>query len=129
MPTYEYACTDCGQHLEVVQSFTDEPLTTCAVCGGPMRKVFGAIGIVLKGSGFYKNDSRSSPTKSGEAGGSKKGSDGESTPSAPAKESSGDKSSTSTSSGSGSSGESSSVGSSSGGAADRGSSPAKAATT
>jgi len=60
MPTYEYACTSCGEHTEVVQSFADEPLTECPLCGGPLRKVFGSIGIVLKGSGFYKTDSRSS---------------------------------------------------------------------
>lgn len=59
MPTYEYACTACGTHLEAVQKFTDDPLTTCPHCGGPLRKVFGSIGIVLKGSGFYRNDSRS----------------------------------------------------------------------
>lgn len=58
MPTYEYVCTQCGQHVEVVQSFSDAPLTTCDLCGGALRKVFGNIGIVLKGSGFYKNDSR-----------------------------------------------------------------------
>ena len=60
MPTYEYACTSCGHHLEAVQSFTDDPLTTCPECGGTLRKVFGAVGIVLKGSGFYKTDSRAS---------------------------------------------------------------------
>ena len=60
MPTYEYACTSCGHHLEVVQSFQDEPLTECPACGAPLRKVFGAVGIVLKGSGFYKTDSRNS---------------------------------------------------------------------
>src|SRR5437588_5771465 len=59
MPTYEYACKDCGEHLEVVQSFKDEPLTECPNCGGKLRKVFGNIGITFKGSGFYKTDSRS----------------------------------------------------------------------
>lgn len=58
MPTYEYACKSCGEHLEVVQSFKDEPLTTCPQCEGELRKVFGAIGIAFKGSGFYKTDSR-----------------------------------------------------------------------
>src|SRR5450755_4594513 len=58
MPTYEYACTSCGEHLEVVQSFRDDALTTCPACSGPLRKVFGSIGVVFKGSGFYKNDSR-----------------------------------------------------------------------
>ena len=59
MPTYEYRCKDCGEHLEVVQAFTDDPLTECPACGGPLRKVFGNIGITFKGSGFYKTDSRS----------------------------------------------------------------------
>ena len=59
MPTYEYACRDCGSHLEVVQSFSDDPLTECPHCGGALRKVFGSIGITFKGSGFYKTDSRS----------------------------------------------------------------------
>jgi putative FmdB family regulatory protein len=58
MPTYEYACTSCGHHLEIFQSFSEEPLTTCPECGGDLRKVFGSIGIVLKGSGFYRTDSR-----------------------------------------------------------------------
>ena len=58
MPTYEYACTTCGHRLEAVQSFSDEPLTECPECGGALRKVYGAVGIVLKGSGFYKTDSR-----------------------------------------------------------------------
>jgi putative FmdB family regulatory protein len=60
MPTYVYACTSCGKHLEVVQSMKDEPLTECAECGGRLRKVFSPIGIVFKGSGFYKTDSRTS---------------------------------------------------------------------
>jgi putative FmdB family regulatory protein len=60
MPTYEYACKSCGTHLEVVQSFSDDALTECPSCKGSLRKVFGAVGISFKGSGFYKNDSRSS---------------------------------------------------------------------
>ena len=60
MPTYEYRCKDCGTELEVVQSFTDDALTTCEACGGRLRKVFGSVGISFKGSGFYKTDSRSS---------------------------------------------------------------------
>ncbi|MEO5679217.1 MAG: FmdB family zinc ribbon protein, partial [Acidimicrobiales bacterium] len=59
MPTYEYACKECGEHLDVVQKFTDDALTTCPSCQGPLRKVFGSIGISFKGSGYYKNDSRS----------------------------------------------------------------------
>jgi putative FmdB family regulatory protein len=66
MPTYEYRCKDCGEHLEVVQAFTDDALTECPACKGELRKVFGNIGITFKGSGFYKTDSRSkkSATKS-----------------------------------------------------------------
>jgi putative FmdB family regulatory protein len=58
VPTYQYACTDCGDKSEVVQRFTDDPLTVCAVCGGKLRKVFSPVGIVFKGSGFYRTDSR-----------------------------------------------------------------------
>src|SRR5690606_21593073 len=58
MPTYEYRCKDCGEHLEVVQSFRDDPLTECPSCKGTLRKVFQPIGIAFKGSGFYKTDSR-----------------------------------------------------------------------
>lgn len=63
MPTYEYACTSCGHRFDVVQSFSDDPLTACPVCGAPLRKVFSPVGIVLKGSGFYKTDSRTSGGK------------------------------------------------------------------
>jgi putative FmdB family regulatory protein len=63
MPTYEYACTECGKHIEVVQSMSDAPLATCAICGGRLRKVFSPIGIVFKGSGFYRTDSRGKPAK------------------------------------------------------------------
>jgi putative FmdB family regulatory protein len=63
MPTYEYACTECGDRTEVVQSIADAPLTTCAVCGGKLRKVFSPVGIVFKGSGFYRTDSRGKPAK------------------------------------------------------------------
>lgn len=58
MPTYEYACKSCGKHLEVHQSFTDDALTTCPSCEGPLRKVFANIGIAFKGSGFYSTDNR-----------------------------------------------------------------------
>jgi putative FmdB family regulatory protein len=58
MPTYEYACRDCGHHLEVVQSFNDEPLQTCERCHGQLRKVFSAAGIIFKGSGYYVTDTR-----------------------------------------------------------------------
>lgn len=60
MPTYQYRCRDCGEELEVVQSFTDKPKTKCPACKGSLRKVFAAPGISFKGSGFYKNDSRGS---------------------------------------------------------------------
>ncbi len=59
MPTYQYACTECGGQLEAVQKFTDDPLTVHEDCGGRLRKVFSPVGIVFKGSGFYKTDSRS----------------------------------------------------------------------
>jgi putative FmdB family regulatory protein len=59
MPTYEYGCTSCGQHIEVFQRISEDPLTTCGVCGGTLRKVFHPAGIVFKGSGFYATDSRS----------------------------------------------------------------------
>ncbi len=59
MPTYEYRCDSCAKNFDVVQSFTDDPLTECPTCGSPVRKVFGSVGIVFKGSGFYKTDSRS----------------------------------------------------------------------
>lgn len=58
MPTYEYVCTDCGNNLEVVQRFTDESLTECPVCHGRLRKMFYPVGVVFKGSGFYRTDSR-----------------------------------------------------------------------
>lgn len=58
MPTYEYRCQDCGTSVEVVQSFSAEPLTVCGVCGGRLRRVFHPVGIVLKGSGFYSTDNR-----------------------------------------------------------------------
>lgn len=67
MPTYEYACRDCGRHLEVVQSFTDKPLTKCPSCKGVLKKVFSPVGIVLKGSGFYKTDNRSASSKASSA--------------------------------------------------------------
>ncbi len=60
MPTYEYECQSCHQRVEAVQKFSDPALTTCEACGGDLRKVFSAVGIVFKGSGFYKNDSRGS---------------------------------------------------------------------
>lgn len=100
MPTYEYRCRECGHELEVVQSFTDDALTTCPACGAEsLRKVFGAVGISFKGSGFYKTDSRGSSSSTSDS---------------------------STSSGSSSSGSSSSSESSSGSSTDSSSSTASA---
>jgi putative FmdB family regulatory protein len=70
MPTYEYRCRNCGEPLEVVQSFTDDPLTECPACGGELRKVFQAVGIAFKGSGFYKTDSRKAAKSSASSSGS-----------------------------------------------------------
>ncbi len=70
MPTYQYACTACGEKHEAVQAFTDAPLTECPACGGTLRKVFSAVGVVFKGSGFYKNDSRKSSSEGSGDGGS-----------------------------------------------------------
>jgi putative FmdB family regulatory protein len=63
VPTYQYACTACGHQLEAVQSFADEPLTECPACQGRLRKLFSAVGVVFKGSGFYRTDSRGKPAK------------------------------------------------------------------
>ncbi|MFL6084868.1 MAG: FmdB family zinc ribbon protein, partial [Mycobacterium sp.] len=60
MPTYSYACTECGDRFDAVQAFTDSALTTCAKCNGRLRKLFGNVGVVFKGSGFYRTDSRES---------------------------------------------------------------------
>ena len=67
MPTYEYACTACGHRLEAVQSFSDDPLTECPECGAALRKVYSPVGIVLKGSGFYKTDSRAAAKSNGKS--------------------------------------------------------------
>lgn len=65
MPTYEYACKKCGERLEVMQSFSDKPLTRHKTCGGELQKVYHPAGLIFKGSGFYVTDSRSSGKKSG----------------------------------------------------------------
>ncbi|HZE30454.1 MAG TPA: FmdB family zinc ribbon protein [Actinoallomurus sp.] len=62
MPTYQYACTECGEPLEVVQKFSDDALTECPACGGRLRKIFSPAAIVFRGSGFYRTDSRKSST-------------------------------------------------------------------
>ncbi len=67
MPTYEYACRGCEEHFEVVQSFSDDPLTTCASCGGELRKVFSAAGLIFKGSGWHIKDYSSSSTSTAPA--------------------------------------------------------------
>jgi putative FmdB family regulatory protein len=63
VPTYQYACTECGHGFEQFQSFSDDALTECPTCGGRLRKVFNSVGIVFKGSGFYRNDSREAAAK------------------------------------------------------------------
>ncbi|MFY1700322.1 FmdB family zinc ribbon protein [Micromonospora sp. WMMA1923] len=126
MPTYQYACTACGHQLEAVQSFADEPLTECPACEGRLRKVFNSVGVVFKGSGFYRTDSRAagSEGKTGGNGKSKSESSGGSSGSSDSSTGSstgGSSSSGSTGgSGSGSSGSGSSGGSSSGGSSNGG---------
>ncbi|MET7681381.1 FmdB family zinc ribbon protein [Streptomyces sp. NPDC005423] len=110
MPTYQYQCTECGEGLEAVQKFTDDALTECPNCGGRLKKVFSAVGIVFKGSGFYRNDSRGSSS---------------STSPAPAKPSTSAESKPSAPSGSGSSGSGSSSDSKSSGSSTTGSSSSK----
>jgi putative FmdB family regulatory protein len=103
MPTYSYACRDCGHAFDIQQAFTDDALTVCPNCGGQLRKVFGAVGVTFNGSGFYRTDSRgtkSSGVSGGSSGSSSSGSSG---------------SGSSGSSSSGSSGSSSSSGGSSSG--------------
>jgi putative FmdB family regulatory protein len=68
LPTYEYHCDECSKNFDVVQSFHDDPLTTCPTCGAPVKKIFGNVGIVFKGSGFYKTDSRGGTGKRSEVG-------------------------------------------------------------
>ncbi|MFT4228199.1 FmdB family zinc ribbon protein [Micropruina sp.] len=94
MPTYQYRCQDCSSELEVVQKFTDDPLTRCPTCEGTLRKVFSAVGVVFKGSGFYATDSRAAKKTSSTSSSSTK------TDSKPSEAKGGDsKSSGSTSSG------------------------------
>lgn len=68
MPTYQYACTACAHEFDAVQSFADDPLTECPVCAGRLRKLFGSVGVVFKGSGFYRNDSRAASNGKGAGG-------------------------------------------------------------
>jgi putative FmdB family regulatory protein len=102
VPTYQYQCTECGEGLEAVQKFTDEALTECPSCEGRLRKVFSAVGIVFKGSGFYRTDSRGSSSASTDS------SDGSAKSSSSGKNDSGSSSSNSSSAGTSSSSSSSS---------------------
>jgi putative FmdB family regulatory protein len=117
VPTYQYVCTECGDQVEAVQKFTDDPLTVHDACGGRLRKVFSPVGIVFKGSGFYRTDSRkgssastpassSSSSDSSSSAGDKKSGDGDKKAGdKPASSSSASSSSSSSSSAKGSSGE------------------------
>ena len=103
MPTYQYVCTECGGQLEAVQKFTDESLTVHEDCGGRLRKVFSPVGIVFKGSGFYRTDSRgngssgasTSSSSSSKEGGSKESGSSSSADSSSSAAKSGDSSSSS----------------------------------
>ncbi|MGV9412590.1 FmdB family zinc ribbon protein [Nocardia sp. NPDC003693] len=100
MPTYSYACTECDNKFDIVQSFSDDALTTCDRCNGKLRKLFNSVGIVFKGSGFYRTDSRNGTTSSEPAKPSTSGDSGASapsTPSAPASTSTGSTTPSSTS--------------------------------
>ena len=119
MPTYQYRCTECGEPLEAVQAFTDDPLTVCPACGGRLRKVFSAVGVVFKGSGFYRTDSRS-----GKDGASSDKGSSTKEPAAAGASSSGSGSSGTSRSGSSGTSSSSSTGSSSGSSSSTGASSA-----
>ncbi len=103
MPTYQYSCTECGHFFEAVQSFSDDSLTVCPQCQGKLRKVFNAVGVVFKGSGFYRTDSRaadsSSSSTSDSSGSSSSETSGSSSSSSPAKESSSSSTSAATTAG------------------------------
>ncbi len=114
MPTYQYRCTECGRTTEAVQAFTDPSLTECPHCGGLLRKVYGAVGVVFKGSGFYRNDSRGTQTSSESGGDAGKKKEPAGTKSESGSSGSGSSGSDSGSSGSGSSGSGSSGSGSSG---------------
>ncbi|MEU6438855.1 FmdB family zinc ribbon protein [Streptomyces sp. NPDC047046] len=100
MPTYQYQCTECGEGLEAVQKFSDDSLTECPNCGGRLKKVFSAVGIVFKGSGFYRNDSRGASSSSSPASKpqTSTGSDASAKPAAEKKSDAGSSSSSSSSS-------------------------------
>lgn len=109
MPTYHYRCSECEQHLEVVQSMTDDPITECGACGGEMHKVLQPVGIVLKGSGFYRTDNRGSSKKSSGSDSSEKSTSSDSKTSKDSKSDSSSSSSSSDSKSSKSSGTSDSA--------------------
>lgn len=97
MPTYSYACTECGNRFDMVQAFTDDALTTCPNCSGRLRKLFSSVGVVFKGSGFYRTDSRET-AKSSVNGSAKSSATETATSSSSEKASTSEKSSTSSSS-------------------------------
>ena len=109
MPRYQYACTECDEQLEVHQSFTDDALTECPACQGRLRKVFNAVGVVFKGSGFYKTDSRQAASSANGSGKDSSGSSG----SESSKSDKGSSEKSSSDKGSGSSGDKTGSGSSS----------------
>jgi putative FmdB family regulatory protein len=100
LPTYQYNCTECGEQVEAVQKFSDEPLSVCAACGGRLRKVFSPVGIVFKGSGFYRTDSRNGSSSSAPAKAKESGDTSADKPAAKAEKKPADTASTSSSSGS-----------------------------
>jgi putative FmdB family regulatory protein len=129
VPTYQYACTDCAERVEAVQKFSDDPLTVCSSCGGRLRKVFSPVGIVFKGSGFYRTDSRKGQkgaepalaSANGKASDSASGSGSDSGPSSDSKGDKGGDKKTPAGSGSSASGSSSSSSGSSGSSSSSGS--------
>lgn len=98
MPTYSYACTECGNRFDAVQAFSDDALTTCPKCSGKLRKLFGSVGVVFKGSGFYRTDNRDSSKSSSNGSSSKSSESGSSEKSSSSSSSSSDGSSSSSSS-------------------------------
>ena len=132
MPTYQYACTDCEHRFEAVQAFTEDSLSTCPECGGRLRKVYGSVGVVFKGSGFYRTDSRAASSDISAAKGSEKSEKSEKSGAADKPAAKGEKSGErkSAGSGSGSTGGSSGSGSgSSNGSASGGSSSSSSGST
>ena len=111
MPTYSYACTECDNKFDAVQAFTEDALTTCPACQGKLRKLFNSVGVVFKGSGFYRTDSRESGKANGSSsnGSGSNGSEKASEKSSPSEKSSSSTDSSSSSKGSSSKGSSSST--------------------